>query len=214
MNKLLVLSVIFLISMNSHAKWVEGYIVTSEDEHVKGSIQISVFDSHSYGYYMIGFDMTYLYNHIKFRHLDKTKEVLEPCDIRGFSFSFKGVDYHFISQIVDYKSIVRNEREYDRFLNVVYSGTISLCRNRLRLNHPADFIYDETYYYDYYLVSDHHGFTKVERSSELATLKELLLYCKMDNAFLQTIEADLSVRDLQKTLYAYDRWLEKGSVAP
>jgi len=198
---------LFGVCYIASAKWVDGYITTKDNEQVCGKIYIPTLDYNSYGYYISGFDLSHFYQYVKFKYRDQSKVVFQPDDIKGFRFDHEGVEYYFISQTLHYKSIIATERERGRFLNLVYLGKISLCRNSLLLNHHTVNAYNIPYH-DYYLCNEDIGVIKVEKGPQFKSIKDALRFYKMSDAFLQKLPESLSIKDLQKTLYAYDMWLE------
>lgn len=207
----LLIIILFLSTMQLSAKWVDGFIETKDNNRVVGKIKLPKTEFYSGAWFICGFDLSYLYKAVKFKDVDNVKRIYRPDEIKGFSFRYKQRDYYFFSQIINYKSIVKSERERTYFLNVLYNGSLMLCRNELQLDEER---YDAKIimYEDYYLYDSSIGLTKLEVNKNFSSIKDILRKYGMPEQYLKQIKTEVTIRDVKDILNDYDNWLKNKSV--
>ncbi len=206
MKRALILLFLMFTFTSVWSKWVEGYIQTKDSVRIVGEIKLPKTDFYTGGWFIKGFDLSYLYYAVKFRGPDNKSHIYYPDELKSFSFKFKGEDHFFISETLHYKSIIKIDRQKDRFLNVIYSGALMLCRNELQLDEErieAKIIV----YEDYYLYNSQLGLTKLEVSNNYQSLNEILKQYGMSEVYLETISHKISLRNITEVLFDYDQWL-------
>jgi len=191
------------------AKWVEGSIETYDDGFIQGKIYVPNFNVYTSGYNTQDIDLSHFYYSVHFKDLNNDRVVLEPHDIKSFRFKFKGIEYFFISKVLCYNSIIRNERTRSCFLNLIFRGAISMCRMSLTISQNPDNW--SIPYHDYYLHNDSIGTIKIEKSKDFNSIKDILRYFRMDERYLMKLPENISIRDVKNILRNYEIWL--GEVA-
>lgn len=201
------------MSTQVSAKWVDGYYITHNNEEIKGKVLLRRYSPRSGGLNFAGVDFERMYTWVQFKTAEG-KKVFEPNEIKEFGFVYKGSSYLFVSAQLPFKSIVKSERIKERFLNVVYKGSLCLMRDDVELCEDiaavkGGEINEIVTYSEYYLWSSDKGFTKVEKRGGIKSLKELLVNYGMDSEFLQNVPDNITNRDFVDILSKYDRWLDK-----
>jgi YHS domain-containing protein len=208
MRLLIAILLFVLISPPVFAKWVDGYIETTDNVRIEGRVKLPKTEFYTGALYIYGFDLSYFYRAVKFHDPLNGKKIYSPNEIKGFSFNYKGEDYYFISQTINYNSLVKSERQKDRFLNVLYKGSLVLLRDELQLNEEridAKIIM----YENYYLYDSQLGLTLLEVNKESSSLKEILHKYGISELFLNGFNDNLKIWDIKNILYKYDIWLEQ-----
>ncbi len=219
MNKLLVLSVILLISINGHAKWVNGYIKLNNGETVSGRVNVPYVNMFSRAIIVKGIDLSHFYYSVRFSDEKKVKKYYYPGDIKAFGFTTNGMSYHFVSHDMHYNSIVKSERQREQFFNVLYSGKLTLLCHLVPLYYHTPGTYNWTGInmvnsYDYYLYAENKGLTKVEITKPFETLRDILVLYDVDKQFLDTLPDNLDRFDVYDVLRGYDKWLNAQVKSP
>ena len=208
--KIFLISFIFSILVVGHcsAKVTDGYIITTDLDTIHGIIKINKFNPYSGGYLIVGFDLESYHSRVAFKGSnDRRFQFYEPKDILGFGFEFNSIDYRFKSFNIEKQSIYKEERTYQRFLQLIYNGQLALYRDVIKIqmwkfNHliPCD---------AYYIYNDFVGINEVGTTRKMRTLKSLLALYHVDQEFLNSINSKTKNKDIYNILMEYDIWLNK-----
>ncbi|WP_439181833.1 hypothetical protein [Carboxylicivirga taeanensis] len=205
--KAIITCIFLFVSVSISAKWVEAYIETNQNEIIYGKIQLPKAEFYTGAWYVKGFDWSYLNRYVRFKSTDTGKVIYNPEQIRGYGFKYRGEDYFYITQVIDRKSIVKSERKKAYFMNVVYNGSLMLCKYRKQLDEERPvakiILYDE-----YYLYNEQLGFTKLQVDEQHQSLNSILCQYGVSAFFLRKV-GPLSIHDVKKVLYQYDVWLSE-----
>ena len=106
-------------------RWMPGYLVNNNNEVIKGHIYLP-FTTVTSGLVVAGIDLEWFYSTVEF--FDGETKVFEPDDIRSFGFTYSGLEYKFVSNLLLYKSIIKSDRSRQRFLQLEYKGAVTLFR--------------------------------------------------------------------------------------
>lgn len=205
--KALVLCILLLVPGYISAKWVDAYVETNCNEIIYGKIQLPKMDFYSGALYVKGFDLSYLYRYVKFKSANTGKVIYSPDEIKGYGFTYDGKDYFFITQQINFKSIVKNERQKAYFMSVVYKGSLTLCKYRKQLDEERP-VAKIILYEEYFIYSEQQGLTKLQVDNEHKSIKTILHKYGVSELFLRNYEK-LTVRDVKDVLFQYDLWLSE-----
>lgn len=213
-NFLIIVLIAVLIPFASNAIDAEGYIITEKSDTVFGSVKLTKFQN---GRVLLnGFDLETLQYQVSFRGKDERKyRTHYPGTIAGFGFTYEYEDYSFTSFVIDYKSVVPNDRQRNRFLCRVYHGKLNLYRNIITVNNPSAFNNqsDFTTFYEFFLQNSTKGLLKVQRTKEIQSIRDLLRQFDVDEKFIGEVPLYTDMDEIRKVLQQYDKWLAMQSVA-
>lgn len=208
------LSILMLtgIHFNCHAKKVSGFIITNKQDTLYGTIRLPDVSMASGNFFIKGFDLESLHFLVRFRgRSEKSFHAYSPDSIQEFGFCFDHAYYFFKSFQLEYKSMLKTDRQRSRFLYQAYRGTIALYRIKLSTFIPDRTISrEENMKYheinEYYLYSQLGGLVKVEQNNSTPTVRELLRACDADEEFVQTVPENTSFKEIKSILALYDAW--------
>lgn len=212
-NRLLLLlfGCIFIFT-NLQAKKVPGYIITNNGDTIFGEIKVSSFDLFTSGIVINGIDLEPFYFMVGFRESGKWLcKTYEPEDLMGFEFLFDKLIYRFERHKIKSKSIIKNDEERIRFLNLVFKGECSIYRDVIRRPTDLQSIIPNPHahsivHYDYYLYNEKRGLKKVVRTKDCTTVIELLTLYEVDREYLKRLSPQIQFRDIRKVLLDYENW--------
>ena len=187
---------------------VPGYIINNTSDTVFGEIALSKMDHAAGGLYFDGFDLNILSSTVSFKSIGEGAfRDIYPCDIEGFSFTYKKVAYLFKSFTLDHNNMFRNEAKICRFLLLVHRGKISLYRDVEYVhNSAAGAGYDAHYIYWYYLYNASGGLRKAEKDKDIRSVQDLLSVYSVDEDFISTLPRKSTFKDLKEILDKYEHW--------
>ncbi len=114
---LLTLGLLTVGAIDANAKKVEGYIITNENDTVKGLINLYKFSLSSGSVFLGDFNSEMLFTEVPFKALGKKKfKIYKPEDIKGYGFVSKGLSYEFVTLLVKSNSYKVKDREKLHFL--------------------------------------------------------------------------------------------------
>ena len=195
------------------ARKVPGYILTENLDTIYGEVKVYSFDRITGDLIINGIDLQSYHLEVEFKSHDGKKFItFKPQDIQGFGFFYKSEKYIFRRFLIEQKSIVKSERQFYRFLNLLYNGKISLYKDIIRVNNPS---YDLTkaisyVYSDYYLYDTPGGLKKVRVKEDDESLKDILSYYGFEDDYLNSIPKNTNLKDIQTVLEDYDSWYKKN----
>ncbi len=214
--KVLLFSIFTTTIVPQIAKGIEanGYIITEKWDTVFGTVRLSKFQN---GRVLLnGFDLETLQYQVSFRGKDDRKyRTHYPGTIAGFGFTYEYEDYSFTSFVIDYKSVVPNDKQRNRFLCRVYHGKLNLYRNIITVNNPSAFNNqsDFTTFYEFFLQNSTKGLLKVQRTKEIQSIRDLLRQFDVDEKFIGEVPMYTDMDEIRKVLQQYDKWLAMQNVA-
>ncbi len=149
---------------------------------------------------------------VRFKESGKNRfKTYEPKDVIGFGFLDASVNYIFESFKIESQSIIKQDKELLKFLNLIFQGELAIYRDIVRRPNNMDTgslgLNDKTVvHYNYYLYSEKHGLNKVVWSRDYKTLKELLSLYELDRKYLEQLSPDIRFRDIKELLLDYEKW--------
>jgi hypothetical protein len=211
----IIIAILLLInSVLAFARTAPGYIIRNSSDTIYGEIRVSIFDLYRGGTVLLGINLEPFHSAAYFREKGENRfHSFTPKDIKEFGFFDKSIDYRFRSFVIESKSIVKSERKRLRFLNLVWQGEVALYRDIVRKDNDYmsgarnDRIVD---YYDYYLLDEQHGLTRVSGTKEYKTLKDLLKYYEIDQRFIDQLSPNIRFKDVTEVLLEYEKWKKKN----
>ncbi|MBK3517318.1 hypothetical protein [Carboxylicivirga marina] len=210
MKLLLTSLVILFMSLPVSAKWVDGYVVDKEGTTIKGKVYLNNHTVKSRSAYVRdGLFLNDYHREVFFKENGKRKRAYGPEDLREYSFEYKGKFYYFESFELEYKSIVKAERQTDRFLQVMYSGHCKLYRNISESLYNDGLVRIEPTI-DYYIYNSELGLTMVASVNDYKHLKDILLAYNFDQRYVDGLKKRLNIRDIPQIIIDYELWNEEN----
>ncbi len=125
MNKRLYIGLIILTCLvwggqKADAKKVNGYIVTNENDTIKGLVNLYRFSLSSGSVFLGDFNSEMVFVEVSFKGPDHKKFVIyDPIDIKGYGFLYKGEQYAFETHIVKSNTFVYKDSKKIHFLQKI-----------------------------------------------------------------------------------------------
>ncbi len=205
------------IYSNSEAKRLPGSIITENSDTIVGTVKMYLFNRITGNLIINGIDLELYHYEVSFKsHDSKGFKTYKPQDILGFTFIYKAEKYIFHRFIIEYKSIVKNERKRYRFLNLLYRDKVSLYSDLIRVNNSGnlkdthDLTKPVSYKYnEYYLFNNFIGLNKVEVTNNVSSTFELLKLYGIEEKFLYSHIEMLNVKNIKEVFKEYYSWSKK-----
>ncbi len=113
----LILGLLTFGGTEANAKKVEGYIITHENDTVRGLINLYKFSLSSGSVFLGDFNSEMLFTEVPFKAPEQKKyKIYNPEDIKGYGFVYKGLSYEFVSMLVKSNTYKIVDREKLHFL--------------------------------------------------------------------------------------------------
>ncbi|MCU4154768.1 hypothetical protein J1N10_02200 [Carboxylicivirga sp. A043] len=211
MRLFLIALFLLLTTATSFAKWVDGYITLTDGTNVNGRINVPYVNMESRAILLLGTDLSHFYYSVRFANKELGKKCYYPGDIKGFGFTIKAADFHFVSLDVQYRSIVKNEREREQFLHVLYSNEVVLMTRLVPFYYEIPGMegwggVNHVNSYDYYLYNSEMGLTRLQVNKEFKSLKNILQLYGVSEVFLEQLPENIKRFDVYNILLEYDMW--------
>ncbi|WP_430815768.1 hypothetical protein [Carboxylicivirga sp. RSCT41] len=202
---------LFMLSVTVFAKWVDGYITLNDGSRLNGRINVPYVNMESRAILVKGMDLSHFYYSVRFATKETGKQFYYPEDIKGFGFNNNGAMFHFVSENVHYKSIVRAERERSQFLQVLYKGDLILLSRLVPFYHEIHGMegwcgVNHINSYDYYLSNAEKGLTRLEVNKSNGSIKDILALYGVHDTFLQSQPDNINRFDVFSLLIEYEQW--------
>lgn len=221
--KLLLLGIICLLpAQYCSAKKVPGYVVSHSSDTINGEIEIPRYDILTRGYSINGINLESLYISVRFKNPNKKKRkriTYSPTDIKAFGFKYKESRYLFKSFTIENKSIIKSEREQQRFLSLILYAELSkiaiykdvIRQAQYENSTNSTLRYQTTVKHDYYLFNEKIGLKRVEKNKAYRTLTEMLRYFEIEDEFLQQLSPTITFKQVKEVLVEYEKW-KRGKI--
>ncbi|MCG8582714.1 MAG: hypothetical protein MI866_22515 [Bacteroidales bacterium] len=217
----LLLTTLFLVfaTFSGFAKWVDGYITLNDGEKIIGKINVPYVNMESRAILIRGIDLSHFYYSVRFANSKFGKKFYYPEDIKEFGFTNNGSSFHFVSENMHYKSIVKAERERSQFLQVLYKGDVTLMSRLVPFYHEIPGMegwggVNHINSYDYYLSNSEIGLTRLEVSKTYKSIKDILTLYGVNKTFLERQPDHINRFDVYGLLLEYDHWKRNKEYLP
>ena len=205
---MLVALMLVVLSQQSEAKKVNGFIVTNQNDTIAGMFRLPQMSVTNAGFLIRGFDVEALQYMVTFKgNNEKRFKTYEPGASQSFSFTHDSAVYLYRSLNIERKSIVVNEQSSSRFLTCLYDGRISLYRNmisnHMNVNNGSGYARFE----EYFLNHKAGALVLVKTDVQSSSMKEILRQSGVEDEFLQKLPDTISFKNLLTILASYDEWL-------
>jgi len=212
-GKVVFIALLVILPMRGYSqgvRWMPGYLVNNNNEVIKGHIYLP-FTTVTSGLVVAGIDLEWFYSTVEF--FDGETKVFEPDDIRSFGFTYSGLEYKFVSNLLLYKSIIKSDRSRQRFLQLEYKGAVTLFNDCVALQHDVPGVgggrnIEAINYKEYYLYSEANGLQRLEIKKG-KSLEVYLLESGVDEEFICDYPGRIKIRNIKAILISYDEWLKE-----
>lgn len=194
------------------AKNLNGYIVTQGQDTIRGEVRVYLFNRITGHANILGVDLESLHFEVSFKSSATSRfKTYKPDEIKGFYFEYKSREYVFHSRIINRKSMVRRERQEDRFLQLLSNETVSLYSDLRREYIPTarpDWcsVINSYMVREYYLYNSQRGLSQVMKSRDEKQIENLLLSYGIEQAFIDTLEPKMKFKDIRYIFIQYHAW--------
>ncbi len=215
---------IFLLIFSNHwaeAKKVSGFIITENSDTIYGKIIVSKFNLYSGGFILNGINLEPLHFEVFFKDREaKQYKSYKATDILEFGFKYKLRDYKFKSFTLESNTPVESEKQQDRFLQLCYTGNVTLYKNEFRLTGYNKFFnddykifnYQSFMTYNYFLFNKNVGLIRVEKSKDIETMNDLLYLYNFEKEFIEKVPINTKFKDIKLILIQYEIWLNNCEI--
>ncbi|MCW3807786.1 hypothetical protein [Plebeiibacterium marinum] len=159
---LLILTLVFIGEMKSEAKKVSGYIITNQNDTIKGEVKLYTFARRNGQVTLNSFDYEMTFVEVPFcKSGEKKITVYKPTDIKEYGFTFKKILYKYKSFLVKTNNISLNHREKQHFLQLARKeGRTEIYKHqKYRLSKDN---MENIPYYVFYTYSEKNGLQSVK----------------------------------------------------
>ena len=215
MKNLLYSVVIMLLMLwsNSYAKAVRGYIITNNYDTIPGVVKVPPMNLITGGLILNSLNFDALHLKVRFKADNQHKTIVYlPHNLLevGVIHNYKSFIYR--SFCVKFNSIISSDKAYIRkLLRLEYNGNYDLYTENMHLKEEWRESYERSdqLIRRYYVAPPTQIFGEeiICGNPRFTTVKDYLLFLKLDDRFVKALSAKNNFKQLAPILQQYDQWL-------
>ena len=207
--RLVIISLVFTSFVSpAHAKKVDGYIITNNNDTIYGAIRLSKFNLLQNTISISSYNMDELYDHLYFRSsTDKKFNELSPMDILEYGFILDRTQYRYISKEVKAKLGTSKRKFYLQLAN----GDINLFESRTPLNNQDQSLnHNRMIITEFYILGEDKNLIRVSQNDKDERVSDFLMKnLKLDKETLDKAAKDKTFKDIVEIARVYNNDVAK-----
>lgn len=218
--RLLVLLYMLLVPFLSSAKGIWGYIVTNDNDTIKGLVKVPPINLITGGIFLNRLNVEALHNEVRFKaDFARKTTVYTPKELKEVGFVHKDVAYTYRMFKVKQNDIVKGKSVYnERMLLLEYNGKYDLYSDYIHIKKDGNYMQGPTEYKFKRLFicpsTQNIGDEIICGNTRFRRVKDYLFYLGFDKLFVDALSKKTNYKHLALILAYYEEWLlEKHPLA-